>query len=161
MSNFSGVTKSNFVPRTRQEVEEMQKGAWPGEREMGATGQVNHPSTDGVVHDLSAKIKSFYTSLPKDPRLMTESEKRELYQRIIASFEAANALNDYTKQLALLLSGLKSPGDSVASPPIGDSLTQQPLGKSDDLSALIAETRQRIAVLSQRVATWAAERQGR
>src|SRR5262249_32447231 len=54
-----------------------------GEKEMGIAGRVQHVTGDGVIHDLARLLSSFYTSLPKDPRLLSQAEKEELYQKIV------------------------------------------------------------------------------
>ena len=114
---------------------------WPGEAEIGLKGRVDHPSTDGVVNELAAKLKSFYASLPRDPRLLTESEKRALYDQIVAALSTEQALTESGKKLALLLAGLDSPGDSVASPPLGKS----------EMETFMADFRQKIATLREQV----------
>ena len=146
MSNFSGVVKSKFVPRTTDEV----RKAARGETELGLSGRVEHQNTDGVVRDLAAKIKSFYTSLPRDPRLLTGSEKKALYERIVAALSAEQALTEYGKDLARRLAGLDSLGGQVESRPTE-------IGKTADLSAL----REQILALSERVRKWADEQGAR
>lgn len=141
MSNFSGVVRSNFEPRTTDEV----RKAARGEAELGLSGRVDHPNTDGVVRELAAKIKSFYASLPRDPRLLTGSEKKALYERIVAALSEEQALTEYGKDLARQLAGLDSLGDQVESRPTE-------IGKTADLSAL----REQILALSEKVRKWTA-----
>jgi hypothetical protein len=51
------------------------------EAELGLRGRVDHKNGDGIVHDLARLLNSFYTSLPKDPRLLTTSETEALYEQ--------------------------------------------------------------------------------
>lgn len=145
MSNFSGVVKSGFQPRGTDEI----RKAARGETELGMSGQVEHPNTDGVVRDLAAKIKSFYSSLPRDPRLLTESEKQALYEQIVGALPEEQALTEYGKDLARRLAGLESLGPQDSSRPVEIA----GLGKTTDLSAL----REQILALSEKVRKWADE----
>ena len=148
MSNFAGVVKTNFVTKTTDEV----RKAARGEAQLGLSGRVDHQNTDGVVRDLAAKIKSFYSSLPRDPRLLTESEKKALYEQIVAALSEEQALTEYGKDLARRLAGLDGLGPQVESRPVEIAA----LGKTD-LSALRAQ----ILALSERVRKWADEQGAR
>jgi hypothetical protein len=77
-----------------------------GEKEMGIAGRVQHVTGDGVIHDLARLLNSFYTSLPKDPRLLPPAEKEGLYRQIVAALGAEGTLTDYGKDLARRLAGL-------------------------------------------------------
>lgn len=150
MSNFAGIRKSNFLPQGGSDVQKTVDTA-PAERKLDLQGKVEHPNTDGKVQDLARIIRSFYMSLPKDPRLLTTAEKQALYEQIVAALGTEQALTEYGKKLARLLAGLDSPGDQVESGP-----TQ--LGKSE-LNELMRETRERIQKLAKQIEAIAANRQ--
>jgi len=89
-----------------------------GESQLGLSGRVQHVNGDGIVNDLSAKIKSFYMSLPKDPRLMTASEKQELLASIRAALQREGVdVSDgsYGAGLSLRLAGVTSLDGQVES----------------------------------------------
>jgi len=77
-----------------------------GEKEMGIAGRVQHVTGDGVIHDLARLLNSFYTSLPKDPRLLSPAEKEELYRQIVAALESEGTYTEYGRDLARRLAGL-------------------------------------------------------
>src|SRR5215471_15727063 len=77
-----------------------------GEKEMGLSGRVQHVSGDGVIHDLARLLNSFYVSLPKDPRLLSQAEKEKLYEQIVAALESEGAYTEYGRDLARRIAGL-------------------------------------------------------
>lgn len=135
-----------------------------GEAELGLQGRVEHRNGDGVIHDLARLLNSFYTSLPKDPRLLTTAEKEELYQKIVAALSTQGALTDHAKDLARRLAGLDATGNQVDS--VGQSgskengnysVPRQPanrpssVAKSADMDAFMQTTRAQIQVIASRI----------
>ncbi|HUN61606.1 MAG TPA: hypothetical protein VMU53_06440, partial [Candidatus Sulfotelmatobacter sp.] len=72
----------------------LEKASDRGEKELDLSGRVTNVNGDGIVHDLARVIRSFYQSLPKDPRLLTTPEKEELYRQIVAALSVEGALTD-------------------------------------------------------------------
>ncbi len=140
-----------------------------GEAELGLQGRVAHRNADQVIHDLARQLKSFYMSLPKDPRLLTTAEKEELYRQVLAALSAQGALNDNAKELARRLAGLDSgmvEGETFVSGRRGTSLenggyatprepanrpSSSPVAKSADMDAFMRTTRAQIQVIASRI----------